>query len=89
VGGRRAPIAGRVSMDMLTVDVNEIADAAVGDEVVLIGAQGDGTIPCEELATRSHTITYEILSRLGSRVPRVFFEAGHITGHRNFGGGAA
>jgi alanine racemase len=89
VGGRRAPIAGRVSMDMLTVDVNEIADAAVGDEVVLIGAQGDGMIPCEELATRSHTITYEILSRLGSRVPRVFFEAGHITGHRNFGGGAA
>lgn len=89
VRGRRVPIAGRVSMDMLTVDVSELADAAVGDEVVLIGAQGDKAILCEELAARSHTITYEILSRLGSRIPRVFFKAGRVTGHRIFGGGAA
>lgn len=88
VRGRRAPIAGRVSMDMLTVDVSEIADAAVGDEVVLIGAQGDESIPCEELAVLSHTIIYEILSRLGPRVPRVFFEAERVTGRRDFGGGA-
>ncbi|MBT4094833.1 MAG: alanine racemase [Nitrospinaceae bacterium] len=87
VRGQRVPIAGRVSMDMITVDVSEIEDAVVGDEVILIGTQGDETIPCEALATLSHTITYEILSRLGHRVPRVFFEAGGVAGHRIIGGG--
>ncbi len=82
VRGRRVPVAGRVSMDMLTLDVSGLADAATGDEVVLIGAQGDEAVSCEELAGRAHTISYEILSRIGLRVPRVFFRGGRIAGSR-------
>ena len=86
VRGRRVPVAGRVSMDMLTLDVSGLTDAAVGDEVVLIGAQGDEAVPCGELAGRAHTISYEILSRIGLRVPRVFFRGGRIAGSRMLGG---
>jgi len=87
VRGRRVPVAGRVSMDMLTIDVSGIEDASVGDEVVLIGAQGTDHIACEELAARSETITYEILSRLGVRVPRIFLKDGRAVGSRILGGG--
>ncbi len=86
VRGSRVPVAGRVSMDMLTLDVSGLAGAAVGDEVILIGAQGDEAVPCEELAGRAHTISYEILSRIGLRVPRVFFRGGRIAGSRMLGG---
>lgn len=86
VRGRRVPVAGRVSMDMLTLDVSGLAGAVARDEVVLIGVQGDEAVPCEELAGRAHTISYEILSRIGLRVPRVFFRGGRIAGSRMLGG---
>jgi alanine racemase len=69
IGGRRRPIAGLVTMDQLIVDVGD--DAVVsGDEVVLIGTQGDEAITASEWAERTGTINYEILSRLGTRIPR-------------------
>jgi len=86
VQGRRIPVVGRVSMDMLTIDVSEIENISVGDEVVLIGVQGKNQITCEELAARSETITYEILSRLGIRIPRIFLKNGRIVGRRILGG---
>lgn len=66
VRGRRAPVVGRVSMDLVTIDVTDIPDAGPGDEVVLLG---DG-ITAEELARKTDTISYEVFCRITSRVPR-------------------
>jgi alanine racemase len=69
IGGRRRPIAGTVTMDQIIVDVGD-DDVAVGDEVVLIGSQGDAVITAAEWAERTGTLSYEILARLGTRIPR-------------------
>ncbi|MCX7816805.1 MAG: alanine racemase [Syntrophales bacterium] len=76
IRGKRAPVVGRVSMDMCTVDVSHIPGCAVGDEVVLMGSQGDETISAYDIANRVKTITYEILCTLGKRAPRVFIQRG-------------
>ncbi|MDP7542211.1 MAG: alanine racemase [Acidimicrobiales bacterium] len=68
VGGRRRPIRGVVTMDQLVVEVDR--DVAIGDEVVLLGSQGDESISAEEVAASLDTITYEVLVSLGARVPR-------------------
>lgn len=73
VRGRRAPIVGAVSMDMLTVDVTGIDGVSTGDEVVLLGTQGEAswqTIDAREMAAWIGTIPYEVLCRLGARVAR-------------------
>ena len=70
IGGRRCPIVGVVTMDQLMVDVGD-ADVAVGDEVVLIGRQGEHMIRAEDWASRLGTIGYEIVCGISSRVPRV------------------
>lgn len=70
VRGQRAPLAGRVSMDLLTVDVTDVPGVEVGDEVVLLGQQGDESIRAEELAGHIGTIPYEIFTNVSSRVPR-------------------
>lgn len=72
VHGQRAPIAGNVCMDMTMVDVTEISDVEAGDEVVVLGAQGDEVITADEVARRSGTISYEVLTSLSRRVPRVY-----------------
>jgi alanine racemase len=72
VRGKRAPVAGRVSMDLVTIDVTDIEDAAVGDEVVLLGRQGSDEIPAEEIAAKLDTISYEVFCGIGKRVPRVY-----------------
>ncbi len=70
IRGRRHPLAGTVSMDNVTVDLGPDTDVEVGDEAVLIGAQGDERILCEEVASRLHTINYEITCGLSARVRR-------------------
>lgn len=70
IGRRRHPIVGVVTMDQFVVDVGD-APVAVGDEVVLIGAQGDQRIRAEDWAARLGTIGYEIVCGIGARVPRV------------------
>jgi alanine racemase len=72
VRGQRCPLLGRVTMDLMMIDVSHIADAAVDDEVVLMGRQGNKEISVTELAERADTITWEIVTRIGSRVRRVF-----------------
>jgi len=72
VRGQRCPLLGRVTMDLMMIDVSNVADAAVGDEVVLMGRQGDEEISATELAERADTITWEIITRIGSRVRRVY-----------------
>lgn len=72
VRGRRCALLGRVTMDLMMIDVSDIDGAAVGDEVVLVGRQGDQEISATELAERANTITWEITTRIGSRVRRVY-----------------
>jgi alanine racemase len=70
--GKPCPLLGRVTMDLIMIDVSHIGDAVVGDEVVLMGRQGEEEISVTELAERADTITWEIITRIGSRVRRVF-----------------
>jgi alanine racemase len=72
VRGQRAPITGRVTMDQTMVDVTDIADAAIGDEVVLLGQQGSERITADDLAAHTGTIAYEVLCAISARVPRVW-----------------
>lgn len=69
IGGTRRPIAGTITMDQLLVDCGDI-DVEVGDEVVLIGDQGDETMTADEWAERTGTINYEIVCGIGPRVRR-------------------
>ena len=71
IRGRRAPIVGSVNMDMLMVDVTGL-DVLPGDEVVIIGPQGDDRIDVREMAAQIGTIPYEILCRIGTRIQRVY-----------------
>ncbi len=71
VSGQRAPLVGRVSMDMSMINVTDITDVNLGDEVVLIGKQGNEQITVEEVAERLGTINYEVVSTILARVPRV------------------
>ncbi|HIS02741.1 MAG TPA: alanine racemase [Candidatus Pullichristensenella avicola] len=72
VCGRRAPIVGRVCMDMLMADVTDVPEAAMGSEIVLLGSQGAETIDAAELAEKCDTIPYEIMLGFSSRVRRVW-----------------
>jgi alanine racemase len=69
IGGCRYPIAGTVTMDQLLVDVGD-ADVGIDDHVVLIGTQGDEVIDATDWADRIGTIAYEVVTRLGGRLPR-------------------
>jgi alanine racemase len=72
VRAKRCPLLGRVTMDLLVIDVSNLPDVDVGEEVVLMGRQGEGEIPCRELSDKAGTITWEITTRVGQRVKRVF-----------------
>jgi alanine racemase len=71
VRGQRAPLVGRVCMDQTMVDVTHIAGVRQGDEVVLIGSQGDESLTAEDVAEQLGTINYEVVSEILARVPRV------------------
>lgn len=75
IRGRRVPIAGAVSMDMITVDVTDLEGVAPGDEVVIIGRQGRESwqqIDVREMAAAIGTIPYEIVCRIGARIERQY-----------------
>ncbi len=75
VRGQRAPVVGTVCMDTLMIDVSDIPEASVGDEVVLIGRQGDQEILPDEIASNGHTINYEIVCKISPRVTRIFVQS--------------
>ncbi len=79
VRGRRVPIVGRVCMDMTMVDVTGLPDVRMGDEAVLIGRQGEEEISADEVAEVQGTISYEVLCRIGPRVPRVYLPSSPFT----------
>jgi len=70
VRGRRAPVRGRVMMNLTLIDLSHLPEARRGDEAVLLGRQGDEEISAEDLAGRAGTINYEILARAAIRLPR-------------------
>jgi alanine racemase len=72
VRGVRASVAGRVCMDMCMLDVTDVPGVCEGDEVVLIGKQGNERITADDIAVKTGTIAYEVLCDIGSRVPRVY-----------------
>ena len=72
IGGRRCAVLGRVTMDLIVVDVSEVPNVKVGDEAVLIGRQGEEEILATEVAERASTIAWEIFTGIGSRVARVY-----------------
>jgi alanine racemase len=72
VRGKRCPILGRVTMDLMVIDVSQFPHAQVGDDVVLMGRDGAEEISCVELGERAGTISWEIITRIGARVRRVY-----------------
>ncbi|MGZ5021901.1 MAG: alanine racemase C-terminal domain-containing protein, partial [Chthoniobacterales bacterium] len=72
IRGRRCPVLGRITMDLTMVDVTEVPDVSLGDEVVLIGRQGEQEVTAHEVAVRASTIPWEIFTGIGSRVARVY-----------------
>jgi len=71
IGGRRRPLAGMVTMDQIVVDCGPGGRVAPGDEVVLLGRQGSEVITADEWAVHLGTISYEVLTGIGPRVPRI------------------
>src|SRR5947207_4602130 len=80
--GRRVPFAGRICMDLVMLDVTDIADAREGDEVVLIGAQAGEKQTAGDLADACGTISYEIITAIRRRVPRRYFRGARAVATR-------
>lgn len=70
VGGKRVPLAGRVSMDMLTLDVTDLETVSLGDAVILWGAE----LPLREIASHAGTNGYELTTRMPQRTPRIIID---------------
>ncbi len=71
VRGTRAPVVGRICMNLTMVDVTDVAQARAGDEVVLLGSVGDESVSAEDLARLADTINYEIVTRAAPGSPRI------------------
>jgi alanine racemase len=71
IRGQRAPVCGRVSMNLMSVDVTAIPDVHPGDEVVLLGRQQQATVTAEEMADWLGTIHYEVTTRINPLIPRL------------------
>lgn len=84
IGGKRAPILGRVCMDQFMVSVDDIPEAEEGTEVTLIGKDGEAQITMEELGILSGRFNYELACNLGKRIPRVYVKDGRITDTKDY-----
>lgn len=84
INGKLAPIVGRICMDQCMVDVTDIGEVKVGDEVILIGQQGNVKFDADDIAELLGTINYEIICMIGKRVPRVYIKDGKIIKVRNY-----
>jgi len=80
VGGRRAPVVGRVAMDMFMVDVTAVPDTAPGDVATLIGRDGEERVDADELAALADTISWDVLAGIAARVPRLYTRGGEVVG---------
>lgn len=78
IGGQRCPMRGRVMMDQFLADVSEIEGVREGDEVVLLGEQGELRITADEVAALESTISWEVLAALTGRLPRLYTRGGQV-----------
>lgn len=88
VGGTAAPIAGRVCMDLVMVDVGD-REVRVGDEVAVIGAQGKRRQTADDVAAACGTISYEIVTNIRARVPRRYLRGGRVVATETLASGVA
>ncbi len=72
VRGQRCAVIGRVTMDLMMIDVSNVEGVRAGDDVVLMGRDGSEEVSCAELAQKAGTIPWEIVTRIGTRVRRVY-----------------
>lgn len=84
IHGKKAPILGRVCMDQFMVGLEGIPEAAEGDEVTLIGQDGEEQITMEELGDMSGRFNYELACDLGKRIPRVYYKGGRIIAAKDY-----
>lgn len=84
IRGKRAEILGRICMDQFMADVTDIPEAEEGDQVTLIGRDGEECITVEELAALSGGFHYEIICQIGKRVPRVYLRDGKAIGKKDY-----
>ena len=84
IKGIKAPTIGRICMDQFMVDVTDIPGVTEGDEVVLIGREGNESITLEEIAEQSGMLNYELACIIGKRVPRVYVRDGEVEYTRDF-----
>ena len=82
--GHRVPVIGNICMDQCMIDLTEFPDAKVGDEVILMGRDGDEFISADDLAARFGTIGYEIVCAVNRRVPRYYLKNGQVIGRINY-----
>ena len=78
IRGQKAPILGRICMDQMMVDVTAIPGVTVGDQVTLIGTDGDSTITVEEISAQADSFNYEFVCGISRRVPRLYMKDGHM-----------
>lgn len=78
VRGRRAPVVGRVSMDMAMIDVSAIPGVAQGEVVTFLGRDGEERVDADELASLADTISWEVLTAVTARVPRLYLRGGEV-----------
>lgn len=76
VRGKKAPVVGRVCMDLTMIDLTEIREAEVEDEVIILGSSKDASITADDLAQWAGTISYEVLTSLGNRAKKKYIKGG-------------
>ncbi len=76
VGGKRAPIIGRICMDQFMIDVTDIPGVTLGSEVTLVGRDGDECLSMEEVSEKAYSFNYELPCRISRRVPRIYYKEG-------------
>jgi alanine racemase len=82
IGGTALPFAGRISMDLVTIDVTGLPEVREGDEVVIVGSQGRAAQTVDDLAAAAGTISHEIVTGIRRRVPRRYHRGGKIVAQR-------
>ena len=87
VHGQPVPIAGRVAMDHVMLDVTDVGDVKAGDEVVVIGTQRGATVTADDLARASGTINYEVVTAIKPRVPRRYLREGRVVATKTLADG--
>jgi len=84
INGKFAPVVGNICMDQCMVDLTDIGDVKVGDEVILMGSQGDLKFDADDIAELLGTIKNEVVCMVGRRVPRVYIKGGKVIKVKNY-----